>query len=90
MQMAGNPQYAILLDGGFVTKVLEQQLHRFPEAADIATECTRISHLADLAQHDLLRIYFYDAEPLSGVIRNRVSGASLNLGIRPYTPITRA
>ena len=66
MQMAGNPQYAILLDGGFVTKVLEQQLHRFPEAADIAHECTRISHLADLAQHDFLRIYFYMLSPFPG------------------------
>jgi len=79
--MACNPQYAILLDGGFVTKVLEQRLNRFPEAADIAAECGRIDGLGDLPQHDLLRIYFYDAQPLSGVFHNPVSGAQLNLGV---------
>jgi uncharacterized LabA/DUF88 family protein len=77
------PLYAILLDGGFVTKVLSRTLSRFPNAADIQKECNRIAGLRDLPQHDLLRIYFYDAAPATGVYHNPVDGSRLDLGNTP-------
>lgn len=75
-----NPRYAILLDGGFVTKVLQQRLGQFPDDQHIGEECLRISQTADLRDHDLLRVYFYDAAPATGVIHNPVDGTALNLG----------
>ena len=75
-----NPRYAILLDGGFVTKKLTQRLTRFPAAADVEAECERISRHPLLTGHDLLRIYFYDAPPAQGVLRNPVDGSKLDLG----------
>lgn len=68
------------MDGGFVTKILEKKLHYFPTAADIENECKRIAGLCDLPEHDLLRVYFYDAEPISSMARNPVDGTKLNLG----------
>jgi hypothetical protein len=56
-------KYAILLDGGFVTKKLQGQLKHFPTAADVEKECQRIAKQPLLANRDLLRIYFYDASP---------------------------
>ena len=74
-----NPLYAILLDGGFITKKLAARLARYPTADDIVAECARISAHAALQGHDLLRIYFYDAPPAQGVMRNPIDGSVLDL-----------
>ena len=73
------PKYAILLDGGFVTKVLHKKLGKFPDANDIEAECQRISALPVLAGHQLLRIYFYDAPPSTGVVKNPVDRTAVDL-----------
>ena len=54
-----NSRYAILLDGGFVTKKLEAKLGQFPNAGAIEAECQRIANHKELQGRDLLRIYFY-------------------------------
>jgi len=74
-----NGRYAILLDGGFVTKMLEGRLGHFPSATDIEAECSRISKLADLPNHQLLRIYFYDAEPATKSLFNPLDGSAYHL-----------
>ena len=77
------PKYAILLDGGFVTKVLGKKLKKFPTADDIVAECDRIAALPVLSDHDLLRIYFYDAPPATGVLTNPIDQQRLNLANTP-------
>ncbi|PYI80036.1 MAG: hypothetical protein DME26_22395 [Verrucomicrobia bacterium] len=63
-------KYAILLDGGFVTKKLQSKLGRFPTGADVGQDCQRISQHAHLANRDLLRIYFYEASPAKDRLTN--------------------
>jgi uncharacterized LabA/DUF88 family protein len=72
-------RYAILLDGGFVTKRLGKRLGRQPNAPEVMQECARISTHPDLAPLTLLRIYFYDAPPAKGNIKNPW-GTQTNLG----------
>jgi len=74
-----NSKYAILLDGGFVTKKLQGQLKRFPTAADVEKECQRIAQHPLLANRDLLRIYFYDASPAKDKLTNPIDGSALDL-----------
>lgn len=72
-------KYAILLDGGFVTKKLQGKLKRFPTATDVEQECKRVIALPQLANRDLLRIYFYDASPAEDRLKNPIDGAALDL-----------
>ncbi len=73
-------KYAILMDGGFVTKVLEKRLKHFPNVADVETECNRIKAHDALKGYDLLRIYFYNAPPASKTLKNPVDGSIVKLG----------
>jgi uncharacterized LabA/DUF88 family protein len=79
-----NPRYAILLDGGFVTKALASRLKTFPTAQQVIAETLRIRNLPILDGNDLLRIYFYDAPPATGVITNPISGSQVDL---PRSPV---
>lgn len=78
--MPAERKYALLLDGGFVTKALRPRLRRFPTARDVIDECERISSHRALLGGDLLRIYWYDAAPATGVQRNPIDGTTTNLG----------
>lgn len=73
------PLYAILLDGGFVTKKLYSQLRRHPTADDIKAVCERLSGLPEVKEYELLRIYYYDAAPSSEKVQKPVSRTDLNL-----------
>lgn len=75
-----NPRLAILIDGGFITKALAVKKKQFPDAQDIEAECQRIRAHADLQALDLVRIYFYDSPPASGVLTNPIDGTVLDLG----------
>jgi uncharacterized LabA/DUF88 family protein len=72
-------KYAILLDGGFVTKKLQGRLGRFPVADDVVQECERVSNSPHLLNRDLLRIYFYDAMPAKDRLTNPIDGSPLAL-----------
>jgi uncharacterized LabA/DUF88 family protein len=78
-----SPQYAILLDGGFVTKKLYERNRRAATAADIENECERLKRLPHIAAYELLRIYYYDALPSHENVRQPVSGSTLNLAGTP-------
>lgn len=75
-----NPRYALLLDGGFVTKALAVRKKSYPVAADIEAECLRIAGLPALGGFDLLRIYYYDAPPATQNLTNPIDGSVLDLG----------
>lgn len=72
-------RFAILLDGGFVTKVLQFRNKSFPSSVEVEAECQRVIASPQLAGYDLLRIYFYDAPPATGVIKNPIDGSLLDL-----------
>jgi len=73
-------RYAILIDGAFFFRKLWSTLKRRPEIADVMAECMRIRNHTLVERHDLLRIYYYDAFPATGTIKNPISGVSTNLG----------
>ncbi len=74
------PLFAILIDGGFLTKQLYARLSRYPTAEDVLAECHRIQAMPLLEGYELLRIYYYDAPPSAAAIARPVSKTKLNLG----------
>ncbi len=77
-------RYAIMIDGGFATKVLNSRKRSngdrsFTTADDIEQECERIQRLEWLTEYELLRIYYYDAPPLTGNVARPVTGRRWNL-----------
>lgn len=73
------PLFAILLDGGFVTKRLQASLGRNAVADDIVAVCDRLRAHPELAGYELLRIYYYDAFPSSERVNKPVSRDSFDL-----------
>jgi uncharacterized LabA/DUF88 family protein len=74
------PLYAILIDGGYVTKVLKDRNRRAATADDIEGECQRLMGLPLVENYELLRIYYYDAYPSTETVRYPVSGQNYALG----------
>jgi uncharacterized LabA/DUF88 family protein len=74
-------RYAILLDGSFMLFRLRgiSPTRAVPTSADVVAECERVRNHPLLAGHDMLRILFYDAPPLSGSIP-ALTGGNDNLG----------
>lgn len=72
-------KFAILMDGGFVKKKIQQRTKAFPTVADIDVEVARIKTHQALLGCELLRIYWYDAVPASGVLKNPIDGTSIDL-----------
>lgn len=56
-------RYAILLDGGFVTKKLQEKHGRPATADDVGDLCDEIKQHPELQNYELLRTYYYDAPP---------------------------
>jgi hypothetical protein len=73
------PRYAILIDGGFITKKLSVRLDRHATADDVLAECDRIKALPELDGYELLRIYYYDAEPATDTLTKPVTKERLEL-----------
>lgn len=72
-------RYAILLDGGFVTKKLQQK-HGHPATADEIVEfCDVIQGHDALKNYELLRIYYYDAPPSQESLSKPVSKERMEL-----------
>ncbi len=81
--MSASSTYAILLDGGFVIKKLQQRNRRFPEVEDISAICTEVGARPEFDGYELLRNYFYHARPAKDVIHNPLDRAALDLGATP-------
>lgn len=73
------PQFAILLDGAFLTKKLHARWQRHATADDVVAECERLKSLPSLHGYELLRIYYYDAPPSSESLTTPVSKTPINL-----------
>lgn len=70
------PRFVILLDGGFLTKKLNERLGRPANVGDVVAECDRLRSIDEVSGHDLLRIYYYDAELASEAVKLPVSGGN--------------
>jgi hypothetical protein len=77
-------KYAILIDGGFIKKKLKARTKHFPTVAEIEAEITRIKVDPNLADYVLLRVYFYDAPPASGIVTNPIDAAQSDLAAHPH------
>jgi len=72
-------RYAILLDGGFVTKRLRARTGVHPAPASVLAECGRIRAHPRLVWGELLRIYYYDAPPATGNAVHPLTGKVVHL-----------
>lgn len=73
-------KFAILMDGGFVKKKLQERLRHFPSVAEVA----RIKANPALAGYSLLRVYFYDAPPATGRLTNPIDASILEMANHPH------
>lgn len=73
------PRYAILIDGGFLKKKLSERLKRHPLITDVIAECERLQQRPEVAEYELLRIYWYDGVPSSETLPLPVSKEKVNL-----------
>ncbi|MDD3519364.1 MAG: hypothetical protein PHQ14_13530 [Chromatiales bacterium] len=73
-------RYAVLLDGGFVTKSLSKKSGSPAVAEQVIQECTRICSAAPLKDLSRPRIDFYDALSATGEVTNPIDGAKIDLG----------
>src|SRR5215475_8289288 len=98
-------KYAVLVDGGFIKRKLQERHRHFPTVAEIQTEVNRIKAHPLLAALSLLRVYFYDAPPASGVAALASPATSahtsyssawvtrartMSPGLRPVAPLRNA
>jgi uncharacterized LabA/DUF88 family protein len=72
-------QYAILLDGGFVTKKLQERLKEPARADHVVALCDEIRAHEELQSYELLRTYFYDAPPSLASLPFPISGDAYHL-----------
>ena len=75
--------YAILLDGGFVTKKHFAANRRAATADDVVRVCDRLRRLPEVADYELLRIYYYDAYPSSQTVEQPITGVRHALAETP-------
>ncbi|MDJ0761754.1 MAG: NYN domain-containing protein [Myxococcota bacterium] len=77
-------RYAMMIDAGFLKKKLYLALNRVHATADdIVAKCGDISHKPQLAGHELFRIYYYDAPPHEGKLRNPIDQSEVNFSTTP-------
>lgn len=77
------PLFAILIDGGFLTKKLYARLNRHANADDIVDECDRLQTTDYVRDYELLRIYYYDAPPSSESLSQPVTNNKFDLATTP-------
>lgn len=81
---------AILMDGGFVKKKLEQTNNRFPTVHDVVALSTATMAKPELAGSFVFRIYFYDAPPFEGKAKNPIDGSIINFSATPQSSQNQA
>lgn len=75
--------YAILLDGGFLTKKIQAHHGRPATATDVEAYCAKLRSYPELSNYELLRIYYYDAHPSTELTKLPISKAAHNLSATP-------
>lgn len=79
-----NKRYAILIDGGYLKEILKKSLGQWPKAEDIRDVADKIQKdplLKDIKE--LLRVYYYDAPPLSKEVKNPLDGTKTDYSKLP-------
>ena len=76
-------RYAILIDGAFFVRKLQEQLKRAPDVEDVVAEIDSIKANPIFSGYELLRAYYYDAYPATGKITHPVTGVETNLAETP-------
>jgi uncharacterized LabA/DUF88 family protein len=72
-------RYAVLMDGGFLIRKLQEQLKAFPSVADVETVANAIAGHDCISGLSRLRVYFYHAEPAAEALTNPISKKRLRL-----------
>lgn len=80
---------AVILDGGFVKKKLQETLRRFPTPEDIVALVEATMGKPRLASAELFRVLYYDAPPFEGRAQNPVDGSVLNFSATPQARLNR-
>lgn len=80
----------ILLDGGFVKKKLGESFKHFPSVAEVVSFAQSLMTKSDLDKKELFRVYWYDAPPYTGKVRNPISGATIDLSQSPQARLNQA
>ncbi|PIE02001.1 MAG: hypothetical protein CSA81_09070 [Acidobacteria bacterium] len=75
-------KYALLIDGGFLIRKLTTR-NRFPQADQIEAFARKVCDDPRFDDHELLRIYFYHAEPYAGKMKNPISRKEMNYADTP-------
>lgn len=73
----------LMLDGGFVKTKLKQRLKHFPTVDDVVAFCTSVMAKPELTNTSLFRIYYYDAPPFDGTVKNPIDGTVTVFGTHP-------
>lgn len=71
---------AVLVDGEFAKKILKSRFRRIPSHREMMDEVGRMLGTTPASDYKLYRVFYYTAEPLSGVVRNPLDGSKLDLG----------
>ena len=80
---------AVILDGGFVKKKLQDSLGKFPAPDDIVALVGATMKKPRLADAQLFRVYYYDAVPFEGRTKNPVDGSPLDFSTTPQARLNR-
>lgn len=80
---------AVILDGGFVKKKLQDTLRRFPTPDDVVALVEATMAKPRLASAELFRVLYYDAPPFEGRAQNPVDGSVLNFSATPQARLNR-
>ncbi|MEX2156154.1 MAG: hypothetical protein WD773_04885 [Gemmatimonadales bacterium] len=81
--MPADNRLAVLLDGEFVKKTLGKRLKRFPTHADVMSGVKRILAEPSLAECSLYRVFYYTAEPLTGIAIHPLDGTRIDFARTP-------
>lgn len=63
-------RFSILIDGGFFVRRVQKEIGRRPEVDDVVSAIEKIRSHSLFAGFDLLRVYYYDARPATGKLKN--------------------
>lgn len=72
-------KFVILIDGAFAIRKLQSRLQKFPESTNVSDLITSISIHPLVSDLDLLRTYFYHANPANNKITNPIDGSTIAL-----------
>jgi len=78
-------KYAIIIDGGFLKKKLGWKLKKkIIQPQYIIKHCQDLSNHADLKDHELFRIYYYDCPPYQKMGTNPINQTQINFSNTAY------